>query len=401
MKPNCATRCHLGQQRVETLLNTIVRDERLQAGFVLRPRHRKERAIRGRADERRVFLLRQLVEARVEHRREQLVHHDRPVAADRSLVAGRTEVREGHGGRRHFLVGDDGIARARLLGDVERRTRPLADRILQSRETLLDLGHDGVAIDIADDDHRHQVRTVPIAIEAHQGIARDLADDVRVADGTAFRVAGSLELDRTDLVPRPLAGAEVHAPLGQDDGALTVDGVLVEGRAAGPVVQNQQRAVERGGHVGRDAQRVLRVVVAGLGVGVGAQPKAERGEEITEALAREVLRALEFHVLDEMRDPELVVVFEDGSGLHHQPQLGFPGGLGVGTNVVAHTVRQRADRGLRVHRHGPREWIGGDRFGGGFAAARLRRLGVSRGRAEQREKDKNEGSTPAYEGHSP
>ena len=40
-----------------------------------------------------------------------------------------------------------------------------------------------------------------------------------------------------------------------------------------------------------------------------------------DALAGEVLRAFEQHVLDEVRQPLLVVVFEDRSGLDDEPQL--------------------------------------------------------------------------------
>ena len=67
--------------------------------------------------------------------------------------------------------------------------------------------------------------------------------------------------------------------------------------------------------------------------------------------AREVLRAFELHVLDEVREPQLVVVFEHRAGLDDQPQLGAVRRLRVRAHVVAQPVRQRADDDLRVDRH--------------------------------------------------
>ena len=80
-----------------------------------------------------------------------------------------------------------------------------------------------------------------------------------------------------------------------------------------------------------------------------------------------VPRAFELHVLDEVRQPLLVVVFQHRAGLDDQPQLGPPGRLRVGAHVVAQPVRQRAGRDLRVDRHQLRQLIGADRRGGGLA----------------------------------
>ena len=80
-----------------------------------------------------------------------------------------------------------------------------------------------------------------------------------------------------------------------------------------------------------------------------------------------MLRAFELHVLDEMRQPLLVVVLEDRPGPDHEAQLGPAGGLPVRANVVAEAVRQRADRDLRVHRHQLVQGIGGNRRGRCFA----------------------------------
>ena len=133
----------------------------------------------------------------------------------------------------------------------------------------------GVAIHVADDDHRHQIGTVPVAIEAHQLFALRLFDHRGVADRWTIRVARSLELDPPDLVLRALGRAEVQPPFGQHDGALAVDGVLFEGGGVGPVFEHEERAIEHPRRTGRNAQRVLRVVEARRGVGVGTNPQPQ------------------------------------------------------------------------------------------------------------------------------
>ena len=87
-------------------------------------------------------------------------------------------------------------------------------------------------------------------------------------------------------------------------------------------------------------------------------------------LSREVPRALELHVLDEVRQASLVVVFEHRPGLHDQPQLGLPRRLRVRPDVEAQAVRQAADQHFRIDRHVDRERVARDRCGRGFAAAR-------------------------------
>ena len=66
------------------------------------------------------------------------------IAADRSLIAGRSQVAEAHDGVRALLIGDDGVARARMLGHVEHGTPPLRIWIDERREVLPDHGGDGV-----------------------------------------------------------------------------------------------------------------------------------------------------------------------------------------------------------------------------------------------------------------
>ena len=296
------------------------------------------------------------------------------IAADRSLIPGRPQVAEAHDGVRALLIGDDGVARARTFGHVEDRPRPLRFRIDERREVLPDHRGDGVPVDVADDDHGHQIGPVPVAIEPHQLFALRRLDHGRDPNRRSVRIARSLQLHAAHLLGGAFAGAEVAAPFGEDDRALRS---MAAGSKSAPPAQSSSTVSAMSRTPGRSvghAQRVLRVVETGLRVRVLADAQAERRQEIVNAPSREMLRSLELHVLDKMRQSALVVVFQDRSGLHDQPELGLAGGLGVRPDVEAQAVRQPTDEHLWIDGHVGRERVICDRRRSGFAPGRSRGL---------------------------
>ena len=69
-------------------------------------------------------------------------------------------------------------------------------------------------------------------------------------------------------------------------------------------------------------QLVDGLVEARVRVHVRAEPHAERLHEVGDVLLREVPGAVEGHVLDEVGEPALVVVFEDRARLDDEPKFG-------------------------------------------------------------------------------
>ena len=132
-----------------------------------------------------------------------------------------------------------------------------------------------------------------------------------------------------------------------------------------PVLENQERPVERLGSFRRDLQHVDRFVEARARVQIRAEPHAERLDEGHEGVLRKVLRAVECHVLGEMGQPLLVVLFEHGPGLDDEAQFGALLGLLVGADVVAQAVLERAlgDLGVDRDRVGERGCLDGARRG--------------------------------------
>ncbi len=250
---------------------------------------------------------------------------------------------------------------------------------------LRDQPRDSGAIDVAHDDHGHQVRAIPIAVEPGQRLTLGPLDDLRGADRGPVRIARSFELHAADSVRCALVSAQVHPPLGENDGPLALDAGLVERGTSRPVLEHRQRAVEDVWHIGRHAQRVLRLVEACRRICVRAEAESERAEKIVDALSGEVSGALELHVLDKVRQAPLVVVFQDRAGFDDQPQLRLPCRFRIRPHVEAQTVGQRADENFGVDWHLRRQRVGGDRRCGRLAPGlqRLRRRSRNSGGGKQ------------------
>ncbi len=114
------------------------------------------------------------------------------------------------------------------------------------------------------------------------------------------------------------------------------------------IAEEQKRLAHRLGVVGRHVQHVHGLVEARVGVHARPQPHADRLHELHQVLLGEVLAAIEGHVLDEVRQPELVVVLDDRSDIDGEPQFGPPERAVVDPDVVAKAVRKVPDLDARV-----------------------------------------------------
>ena len=83
-------------------------------------------------------------------------------------------------------------------------------------------------------------------------------------------------------------------------------------------------------------------------VEVGAEPAAQRLEIADDFLLRESLRAVEGHVLDEVRQSALFLLFEDRSGPDDQRQLCPGGRFHVLTDEVSQSVAQSSLNRVRI-----------------------------------------------------
>ena len=117
----------------------------------------------------------------------------------------------------------------------------------------------------------------------------------------------------------------------------------------GPVLQNLEGLFEDLRRVGGDREHVDSFVEARVGVDVRAQLHANR-QVIHQLLLGEVLCAVERHVLHEVGQSQLIVIFQHGAGFHDEPQLRSGLRPVIDSNEVAEAIVQRPDRDLGIDR---------------------------------------------------
>ena len=249
---------------------------------------------------------------------------------------------------------------------------------------LLDQFLDRRHLEVADRDDGHQVRPIPVGVELLETVVVEVVDDVHAADGDARGVPRSFHEDRELHVLHPRVRAAAEAPFLADDTALLVDLGRIEREVVRPVFEREECLVDHVGPVGRDLQDVDGLVEAGEGVHARAHPHADGLHELHQLVLREMRRAVKRHVLDEVRQPPLVLVFEHGPGLDDQAQFGAVLRLVVGANVIVEAVGERADGDVRID---------GDYLieRGGLRVLRQRRVLHLRVRQAQHSGDKRDG----------
>ena len=207
-------------------------------------------------------------------------------------------------------------------------------------------------VEIAHGDDRHHVGPVPVGIELLQPIVIRVADDLRLPDGRPFGVARVLQQHGHLRVPYPFTGSEPQPPFLENDPALLVDLGRVERHVARKIFKDGERPIHNRRIAGRDLQLVHSLVEAGVRVHVRAEPHAQRLHEAGDLLLRKMPRAVEGHVLDEMREPPLIFVFEYRTRFDDEPKLGPRLRQPVLADVVAQAVRERANRDQRIDWNG-------------------------------------------------
>ena len=221
----------------------------------------------------------------------------RPEADDRGQRR-ILEIARGELGRRDLAE--------RWLGDRRRWALPIA-------ELGADLLLDRHGIKVA---HHHQqrvVRAVPPLVERKETLARRALNDLLGADRQALT-------DRTVRVKEVQAGhqrAELRritgTLLGEDHTALAVDRRRREQQTVRRLAHQHQRLVDQLVAGVRQVQLVDRLQEAGVRIRIGTEGEPKPLEQLHHLAFRDVLAAVEHHVLEEMREAALVVGFHHGA----------------------------------------------------------------------------------------
>jgi hypothetical protein len=195
---------------------------------------------------------------------------------------------------------------------------------------LADPGFDEVGIEVADDDHRGVLGPVDALVERAQPVAGGRLQRLDGADRQPFDKprAGVEELYAVDVIAQLVGIA--HALLGQHHALLALDRRGAEGQLAGGLSHQHQRGVEQRGIVARQVELVQRGVEIGRGVGVGAEREPFALEQVAHLVLGHAGRAVERHVLDEVRVAEFVLGLGDRPASTQNCTIAVPLGVALG-----------------------------------------------------------------------
>ena len=295
-------------------------------------------------------LLLQLVQTAVEHRGDESVHI---VAAQVSLVV---LLRVGRGRPLHVEVAEhDGLLL--ILLDADNHRVVVVHRIVDALggvlrhgdggEELLDFPLHLVHVDVAHDDDGLQVGPIPLIIIVAQVLIGEVVYDIHRTDGHTVLILRALVDLRHGLLHESLHGASgtTCAPLLVDDATLLVYLGILEQQVMAPVVEHQQAGVDDTLTLQRSRTDVIDGLLnAGIGIEVGAELHADGltpGHDAQAlALAGEVLRAVEGHVLQEVGQSALAGLFLNAAYTLGDVEISQSRLLGVVADVVRQPVLQ-------------------------------------------------------------
>ena len=230
-------------------------------------------------------------------------------------------------------------------GEVLLRLRVLA--FGDDGEDFPDLGLGAVHVHVAHHDDGLHVGMIPGRVEVPEALGLEGLQALLPADEGAVLHLGSLEIDGEGGFHRPPLGVAALTALFDDDAALLVDllGLVLDEMRI--VAQDHQAGVhDRGTLDGNVVEHVLRLLEPGGGVDVPAELGADGAEIVQNALVGEMLRAVEAHVLEEVREAVLVGGFLDGADVGGEVEFRPALGQFVVTDVIRESIVKMA------HAHG-------------------------------------------------
>ena len=197
--------------------------------------------------------------------------------------------------------------------------------------------------------HRCELGSVPAPVERADALRRRVHHHLHQPDGQPPLVARAAEEQREVRLLRARGAAAARAPLLTDDGALGIDVCVRALDVIRELAQQLERLPQQRRIVHRHVQLVHRLVEGGVGVLAAAEAHAHLLQRLEYGAARGGgAGGAERQVLDEVRQPALLLRLADRPHLQRDAQRGALLGLGVVAHVVRDAVAQRAVRDVAV-----------------------------------------------------
>ena len=352
---------HLAHSHRDTPQDIVLLTTDAQAEGILGAGHEELAILHRRTHERRISHLLFLSQAAVEHIGYQtadviltLILHG-VLQAIGSCLALHIEMTEDDRLLLVLLDGDDHlVVVGHWIVDTLGRILVSLDLAEEFLYLLLHLIHVEVA-------HHHdglQVGAIPLLVVVTEVLVREVIHDVHIADRQTVLVLAALVNLRHHVLHHALhrhARAAV-APLLVDDTTLLVYLLRFEVDVLAPVVEHEETGVDDALPLDRHGSHVIhRLVNGGIGIEVGAELYADglapRHDAEFLALAREVLGAVERHVLQEVSQATLARFLQDRAHTLCDIEVCKSSLLSIMTDIIGKSVLQLAltDGRILIH----------------------------------------------------
>ena len=209
-----------------------------------------------------------------------------------------------------------------------------------------------VDVDITHNDDSLVVRTVPFMVIVAEFLVLEVVNDRhKTYRQTHTILRTGVQLGQYTLEDT-LCGGRTELPLLVDDTAFLVDFLSVEGQSVRPVLKDEDTGVDGTLSCCRYiAHAVYRLVDARVGIEVAAELHSQSTCVFEERRVREMLRAVEGHVLQEMGQTALVLVLLNGAHTLSNVEIGHMLRPLVVPDVVGQSVWQLAYAHILVDRY--------------------------------------------------
>ena len=238
----------------------------------------------------------------------------------------------------HLLVASCIIECRIVVDDLQVLSFVGRRRNRQRSEELLDLCLKFMRVDVTYDNDSLVGRVIPFMVIVAQTVAVAVVYDVHVSDDRACAITTVREQSRQRAQEQTLCSV-MSAVFVVDDVALIVELALVKCQTFRPVTEQKQTAVECALTLVAHAVDMIDGVVRRC---VGIPLSTETVHELRHSVAGEMFRAVERHVLEEVSQTILIILFLDSTHTLGDVEVHFSLRIVVVADVIGQSIVKMA-----------------------------------------------------------
>ncbi len=203
---------------------------------------------------------------------------------------------------------------------------------------------------IPDHDHTLQIRTVPVLVETYYFISCKRSKHFVGTDRGTIRITAAGKSHCRDGVRNPALSSLAHTPFFDDHAALFLQFLLSKTHFTRHIGKDQKAFFQLLLVIRGNLELVHSKIVTRHGIQAIGKAHADGGKVIYHFASAKMGTAIESHVLGEMRQTLLILIFDDAADIHEQTQLCPVLGFGVFHDIICNTILQNSGKDIRILR---------------------------------------------------